>query len=183
MKTPKHIKAIVFQLLIATVIFSSCKKDNCKEDWPEGYQYYKIENSKSEAVCTTPLLVGWYKHNPNGANYRYQMKLTPQQGLTDIQLNADMFHHFKAPIQYTLNTGLVSDDPFQMFINVNQQWYNDNLTYWQAISGSCTVVSVDTVSGEVSLVLNYKIAPNGDEALAESYSVELENYPMPWNSN
>jgi hypothetical protein len=70
-----------------------------------------------------------------------------------------------------------------MFINVNQQWYNDNLTYWQAISGSCTVVSVDTISGEVSLVLNYEIAPNGDEALAESFSVELENYPMPWNPN
>lgn len=161
---------------------TSCKKKNpCKEEWPEGFEFFETTSGEAEASCTTPIMRGKYKTHFTGQRHTYQMLLTPQQGVAEIQLNADVWGHFQAPRTYTLNTGNTSNEPHQMFIDINQQWTSEDGLYWHAFGGSCTLEKLDTIAGTVSLTLEYDIAPVGSTTNAKNYRVELTDYPMPWN--
>ncbi len=174
-------RLLVALIALGALTFASCKKNQCKDEWPEGFEFYETTSGKDEASCFTPLLKGKYKHDPNGQHFGYQMELTPQQGVADFQINAGETGHFQAPRSYVLNTGNVSDESHQLHVSVNTQWVDQVNTHYYAPSGSCNLEKVDTVAGTVSLTLEYEIAPAGREAEKKAYRVELEDYPMPWN--
>jgi len=165
-------------VVFAVTLFISCKKSKCKDEWPDGFEFYETSAAKSNPVCSTPILKGWIKQNPNSSESVYSMQLTPQQGVADIFIYSTATEQFQSGDSFTSNSS--GNKISTLFISANVQYdANGSQISWSGSNGQCTISAFDSSTLKISCDLSYTL--NSNTGLTNSYQMILTDYTIPFN--
>ena len=169
----------VFLILSATLL-GSCSKNECKDIWPEGFEYYETDGSSKTAICSAPILKGWDNQTPSNVESKYYMELTPQQGVADIYVYSDETNQFQSGDSFsgTTNNGVKISS---MEVSANVQYdANGSQIYWSATAASINISSFDSSTLLISCELTYTLKNNNGDSPV-SYEMILTDYTLPFN--